>query len=166
MSTTIYLIRHGIAADREDYNDDSIRPLTDKGIGKTKQVAQRLQDIGIQFNLILTSPLVRAKQTAQILQKTGLSSEIQELAALEPGGNLETWVTWWHQSSYNSDRSVLALVGHQPDLGNWAEILTWGHPTDRLILKKAGIIGLELPETGTPVANSDLFLLTSPKWLL
>ncbi|HAC64969.1 MAG TPA: phosphohistidine phosphatase SixA, partial [Cyanothece sp. UBA12306] len=55
--TQIYLIRHGIAADRSEYTNDAARPLTDQGREKTAKVAQSLQKIGINFDLILTSPL-------------------------------------------------------------------------------------------------------------
>ena len=162
----VYLIRHGIAADREAYTNDGERPLTDKGYQKTEKVARRLWEIGLRFDLILTSPLIRACQTAEILQNVGLSEKIEEFAPLAPDGDIQAWVSWWFQWRYNSHRSCLALVGHQPNLGNWAETLVWGNAPGKLVVKKAGVIGVKLPETGTPVGNSELFLLTSPKWLL
>jgi phosphohistidine phosphatase len=164
----LYLIRHGIAGDRDPlkYPNDEERPLTDKGRTKTQQVAQRLYEIGLRFDLMLTSPLVRAAQTAEILQKAGLSDRLEEFAALAPDGDLHDWVNWWLESRYNKENSCLALVGHQPDLGNWAEILVWGDSKEKLLLKKAGVIGLLLPDKETPIGNSELFLLTSPKWLL
>jgi len=58
------------------------------------------------------------------------------------------------------------LVGHQPNLGNWAEMLVWGTIKNKIIVKKAGIIGLSIPDQEMPIGNSELFLLTSPKWLL
>jgi len=60
----------------------------------------------------------------------------------------------------------LALVGHQPDLGNWAETLVWGYAKEKLVLKKAGVIGINIPDTGSPIGKSELFLLTSPKWVI
>lgn len=161
----LYLIRHGIAAPPEEYETDEERPLTKEGASKTRKVAQRLYKIEIQFDLILTSPLLRAAQTAQILQTAGLSSKIAESAALAPSGDIENWLEWYEQWQ-ETGSSSLALVGHQPDLGNWAETLLWGRAQDALILKKAGIIGLILPETGSPVARSQMFWLTPPKFLL
>lgn len=161
----LYLIRHGIAAESETYATDAERPLTKEGASKTRKVAQRLYEIEIQFDLILTSPLLRATQTAQILQTVGLSSQIQESAALAPSGDIHNWLEWyqqWHETGNGS----LALVGHQPDLGNWAETLLWGRTQDALILKKAGTIGLILPETGSPLGRSQMFCLLSPKFLL
>lgn len=161
----LYLIRHGIAADRAQYAHDEARPLTDSGIKRTQQVAQRLDKLGIKLDLILTSPLVRARQTAQILFEAGLSKKLAEFSPLAPGGDIQAWLAWRSQAPQNG-YSELALVGHQPDLGNWGEILLWGCPTEQIILKKAGIIGLNLLPTDTPVGKSKLFLLTSPKWLL
>ncbi|MFN5979883.1 MAG: SixA phosphatase family protein, partial [Pseudanabaena sp.] len=63
---SIYLIRHGIAEDRENYEDDTLRPHTNEGQRKTKHVAKRLYDLGLRFDLLQTSPLVRAQQTAEI----------------------------------------------------------------------------------------------------
>ncbi|NJK48453.1 phosphohistidine phosphatase SixA [Candidatus Gracilibacteria bacterium] len=164
----LYIIRHGIAGDRDPikYPNDEERPLTEPGRMRTKKVAQQLKEKELWFDIILTSPLVRAHQTAEILQKEGLCDRVEEFAALSPDGDIQTWVNWWLESKYNKENSCIALVGHQPDLGNWAEILIWGSPKEKLILKKAGIFGLLLPEGETPIGNSQLFLLTSPKWLL
>ena len=160
----IYLIRHGIAELPTNWENDAARPLTDIGCQKTLKVAQRLQEIGGPFDLILTSPLVRARQTAEILQEAKLSQKIVEFPALAPAGDLQDWVNWWSNSRYNKSKSRLALVGHQPDLGNWTEMLVWGFSQGKLALKKAGIVGVMLPETTTPIGSCELFLLVSPKW--
>jgi phosphohistidine phosphatase len=163
----IYLIRHGIAVDRADYSNDEQRPLTDQGRKKTQKVAQKLFQIGLQFDLILTSPLIRAYQTAILLKEMGLSEQLKTFAPLSPDGDIQDWITWLSQWRYNNNqKNSLALVGHQPDLGNWAELLVWGKTQEKLVVKKAGIIGLRLPETETLIGKSELFLLTSPKWLL
>lgn len=168
MSKQVYLIRHGIAVDRTPSQPDETRPLTDAGQKKTRKVAQQIQQIGVHFHLILTSPLVRARQTAEILRDVGLTQTVETFPSLAPGGNLEEWVQWWqqwHREGNDASESV-ALVGHQPDLGNWAELLVWGDAQDKLVLKKAGVIGLNCPEEDSPLGNSKCFLLTSPKWLL
>lgn len=163
----LYLIRHGIAASREDYADDAARPLTAPGIEKTTKVAKQLRERGLHFDLILTSPLVRARETATILQDAGLASQLEEFPALAPAGDIDAWVRWqekWWQTHEPAQR--LALVGHQPDLGNWAEILVWGEAQEKLVLKKAGIIGLKIQKSQSPIGKGELFLLTSPKWLI
>ena len=93
----LYLIRHGIAAEPEEYDTDSERPLTKEGERKTRKIAQRLYELEIQFDLILTSPLRRAQQTAQILQTVGLSSKIEESGALAPSGDIGNWLEWYKQ---------------------------------------------------------------------
>ena len=167
MTIELYLIRHGIAAEPEAYTNDEDRPLTSKGHQKTTKVGKQLRDKELHFDLILTSPLVRARETAAILQAIGLGSQVEDFPSLAPEGNIQTWVTWLQErQEYSTGNECLALVGHQPDLANWAETLVWGEAQNKLILKKAGVIGLTLPKRGTPIGYSQLFLLTSPKWLI
>ena len=161
----IYLIRHGIAVDRGTYDDDEQRPLTAKGRSKTSKVADALLAKGIEFDLILSSPLVRAYQTAEILHQANLSQQIVTFEALKPNGDIEEFISWLQEQD-REQTSTVALVGHQPDLGNWAEILIWGTIKGQIIVKKAGVIGLELPEIGSPISRSTLFLSTSPKWMI
>jgi phosphohistidine phosphatase len=180
----LYLIRHGIAQERKPDFQDEERELTAEGREKTRKVAKRLHSLGLHFELILTSPLVRSRQTAEILRSCGLSSQIKEFSCLAPNGNIQTWLEWLEQRQMLSSADIqLAMVGHQPDLAQWASILVWGGCTDlldvskdsntrpdrppALVLKKAGIIGLKLPDTGSPVVGcSQLFWLTPPKFLL
>lgn len=163
----IYLIRHGIAVERGIYKQDEERPLTDKGFSKTTLVAKKLAAKGLKFDLILTSPLVRAYQTAEILHQVGLSQKIEIIKPLAPDGNIQEWLEWLKKefTSVNSERK-LALVGHQPDLGNWTEMLVWGSIKEQIIVKKAGVIGLKILDIDRPLGTSKLFLLTSPKWLI
>ncbi len=163
----LYLIRHGIAALQEEYANDEERPLTEKGRQKTAQVAKQLFERGLRFDLILTSPLVRAKETAILLQEAGLASQVEDSTALAPDGDIHAWVNWLEKRWKSAAKDkCLALVGHQPDLGNWAETLVWGNANEKLVLKKAGVIGIALPDTSSPIGQGQLFLLTSPKWLL
>lgn len=168
MSKPVYLIRHGIAVDRGIYENDKERPLTEKGRKKTTKVAKQIHEIGVTFDVILTSPLVRAIQTAEILQEVGLTKTLESFPPLAPGGDIREWLAWWQswQQETNPHEGSIALVGHQPDLGNWAELLVWGNSQQKLVLKKAGVIGLNCPENDSPLGISELFLLTPPKWLL
>lgn len=162
----LYLIRHGIAADREHFEHDFDRPLTDRGIEKTSQIAQRLAALGLCFDRILTSPLVRAQQTAELLRVAGLCGVIEEFGALAPGGEVEALVAWWSGSHPVQAREAIAIVGHQPDLGQWAEWLLWGQAMEKLIVKKAGVIGLDVPVEGLACGACELFWLTPPRLLL
>lgn len=178
-TTQLYLIRHGIADDLHPVGvpgtplttagshdtADEQRGLTPKGQAKTRQVAQRLRQLQLYFDLLLTSPLVRARQTAEILKSEGLSAHLEESPNLSPLGKFSSWLTWW-ENWRHSGHTSLALVGHQPDLSQWAEILIWGEAKQVLELKKAGVIGMTLPNVGSPVGNSHLFWLTPPRLLL
>lgn len=163
--TTLYLIRHGLAGEHGSYANDNERPLTEEGKQKTQQVAHRLVALNLEFDLILTSPLVRAKQTAEILMESGLGKQLEEFRPLAPEGRIEDWLEWL--SSWKPGKAgCLALVGHEPGLSTWAETLIWGNAKGAIELKKAGIIGLQLPKTGSPVDHSQLFWLAPPRFLL
>jgi len=102
------------------------------------------------------------------LRDVGLTQTLETFPPLAPGGNIKDWVQWWEnwQAERSNDSGMIALVGHQPDLGNWAELLVWGKTQQKLVVKKAGVIGLNCPDDQSPLGQSELFLLTSPKWLL
>lgn len=133
---------------------------------KTEKVAQKLVKLGLSFDLILTSPLVRARQTADILIAEKLSSQLEESSHLAHDGQISNWLKDWLEPRNYSQNTQLALVGHEPDLTNWAEIFLWGEVKENLVLKKAGMIGIKLPETGSPLGRSQMFWLTQPKYLL
>ncbi len=168
MSIDLYLIRHGIAVERQQGVPDDDRPLTPKGRKKTEAVAQQLNLLGLEFTEILTSPLIRAGQTAEILIQAGLAPRVSMMPALAPQGSFSDWVEWVkdYREQRASKDTTLALVGHEPDLSQWAELLLWGQARGVMTLKKAGIIGLSLPLEADPVGNSILFWLTPPKFLL
>jgi phosphohistidine phosphatase len=165
---SLYLIRHGIAEERGDYEDDAQRPLTDEGRKKTRQVAKRLYDLGLRFDLLQTSPLVRAQQTADIFTDL-FATPVQQSLELAPEGNFETWLSWvtqWLSDHPQPAKASLGIIGHEPDLTSWAEMLIWGEVKGGLVLKKAGIIGLSLPEIQPWTNNGILFLLIPPKLLI
>lgn len=159
----LFLVRHGIAVDRRLCRTDFERPLTPLGRKRTRQIAEQWhKTMGKPLDVILTSPLVRARQTAAILKSVGLSETIETFPPLAPGGDLQLWVNWNQVYDYHR----VALVGHQPALGLWAEQLVWGEAKGKLIVKKAGLIGLKVSDRGSPIGSSDLFLLTPPKYFL
>jgi phosphohistidine phosphatase len=165
MPIQVYLIRHGIAADPAAYEGDYERPLTVKGRAKTKAVARHLKALNLAFDDILTSPLVRARQTAEILLKANLSPHLTVSETLAPMGSFATWLEWlatWREGH----NGVLALVGHEPDLSQWAELLILGEVQGVIQLKKAGIIGIEIPNGRDPLGNGILFWLTPPRFLV
>lgn len=168
-TTEVYFIRHGIAEARHSGVSEAARSLTAKGITRTQRVAQRLADLGLQFDALLSSPLVRAQQTAEILLAAGLASHIEDCPALSLDGELSDWLDWlanWQHLEQSSDCPAIAIVGHEPNLSGWAQTLVTGKESDQWTLKKAGIIGLQLPAASEAIGRSQLFWLSPPRFLI
>lgn len=168
MPTQLYLIRHGIAVERDEFSGpDSERYLTSKGEQKTRKVAERLYELGLGFAPLYTSPFVRARQTATLLIEGGVAAETEVMEFLAPAGSFGEGLTCL-QTFQQVTTKAIAFVGHEPDLSQWAELLLWGEARGVITLKKAGIIGLSLPETigADLVGNCQLFWLTAPSLLL
>lgn len=163
----IYLIRHGIAVEPTEAESDERRCLTKQGIKKVRQVATSLHSLDVEFDIILSSPLVRAQQTTELLVNQGLSEITEVHSDLAPEGNLEQWVAWLQDYQFRQPLAQsIALVGHEPNLSNWAEMLLFNQVFQRLQLKKAGIIALHWPAPTPPIGNCHLNWLIPPKlWL-
>jgi phosphohistidine phosphatase len=163
----IFLMRHGIAEDLQPGGVDVDRELTAKGIAKTERVALNMQKKGWEFEMLLSSPLVRASQTAQILLESGLSEVLEIHPNLAPDGLLENWLQWLESYRLtNPTAARLILVGHEPNLSQWAEVLVFGQVFDRIHLKKAGVIALQLPNINKIIGKCELLWLVPPKcWI-
>ena len=125
--------------------------------------------MGLRFDLLQTSPLVRAQQTSDIFANVFSDCPVETSSALAPEGSFEDWLTWaseWIAQHPQPARAALGIIGHEPDLSAWAEMLIWGESKGVLVLKKAGIIGLALPETQPWSSNGVLFLSIPPKLLI
>ncbi len=165
----LYLIRHGIAVDLDPLtldlsaNDES-RPLTKTGRKKISQVADFLGKSGLSFDLIMTSPLVRARQTADILIDRHLSTQLEISPNLAPAGNLQSWLAAWESRTIDRAMDTIALVGHEPNLSEWAELLMFGQIYHQLVLKKGGIVGLKFPKDSISIGTAQLHCLIPPKY--
>ena len=115
----LYLIRHGIAEERgEDWPDDTKRPLTDEGKSNLRKQARGLQRLGVTFDVMLTSPLVRAKQTAEIIAAAyDARPSLVTVESLSPNGSFQSVL---RDLEEHGKKSRIALVGHEPDLGELA----------------------------------------------
>jgi len=134
----VYLLRHGPAGSRDAsrWPDDSVRPLSPKGRERTEQAVHGLARLETEPTLILTSPLVRAEQTAKLLRSAYPKPvQIEKLDALAPGGSYRAVIQRLGEASAND---AIILVGHEPDLGKLAGVLVFGAPASSLPLKKAG----------------------------
>ena len=119
---TIYLVRHAIAAEPgPDYPTDDVRPLTDDRIARLTRQVSGLGALDVAVDVILTSPLVRCRQTAQILSE-GLASHppVEVLDPLRPGGRIAEVLAGL--GPYRQAGAV-ALVVHEPSIGVLAATL-------------------------------------------
>jgi phosphohistidine phosphatase len=135
----LYLIRHSNAVDpgTPDYEDDSQRPLTEKGRDKARKIASALKELGAEPNLILSSPYVRAAQTAEIVAKTiKTKNEIAFSDCLVPMGDVDALIGEINEK-YTVDE--LVLVGHEPSLSTLIGTLTCGSPEITINLKNGGV---------------------------
>ena len=135
----IYILRHGIAVERgtPGYKKDSERPLTKEGEEKMHQIAEAMLGMGLQFDLILSSPYVRAKQTAQIVAGE-LDEEVTSTDFLIPDANGLELIA---EINDEKPQRVL-LVGHEPDLSRLISILVTGGSDATIELKKGGLCKL------------------------
>jgi phosphohistidine phosphatase len=111
----LLIVRHAIAfeRDRQRWRDDGARPLSPAGIRQSRKAAAGLKEFSMAPDRLLTSPLVRAKQTAQILTDVAGWPQAEETPELSPGGAALAVLTLLRQ-----DRGkVVAVVGHEPGLG-------------------------------------------------
>lgn len=155
----LYIVRHAIAAARGTPGlADDERPLTEEGVTKMKKAAPGLARIGAIPDLILTSPLVRARQTAEIIQKAlGNKIPLRAAEALSPSGTREAI---YEEIRRNAKSEALMLVGHQPSLGELAGALAWGSAEHYVELKKGGMCALDLEQLSPVPRGTLLFLLT------
>jgi phosphohistidine phosphatase len=138
----LYLVRHAIAEDSAGYEDDSLRPLTEKGREKMKKIADALCEIGVQPDLIVSSPYVRASQTAAILAKElKYKEELSYSDFLVPMGEPNDMIGEINEK-YPADE--LMLVGHEPSLSALAGVLLAGNADIAINLKKGGVCCLSV----------------------
>jgi phosphohistidine phosphatase len=108
----VYLLRHGIAEDRQPGKSDEERRLTQKGVRKLKDILGQAKDYGVEPSLILSSPLVRARQTAEVaVSELHYKEAIVETVALKPESRPEAV---WDELRVHRDESEVMLVGHEP----------------------------------------------------
>lgn len=139
----LYILRHAIAAVRgtEEFRRDSDRPLTDAGSRKLRRVVRGMKSLGVSVDLILASPYLRARQTAEIVAKEmGVEKMLDQTPHLAPGGDPRALIRLIH-SRCAAGGSVL-LVGHEPSLSELISVLVSGSQRTAITLKKAGLCKL------------------------
>lgn len=145
----LYLVRHAIAAERGDeYPDDSKRPLTSQGMSRFRREAKALDTLGVSIAVILTSPLTRTRQTAEILAESVKGKpSVVATDALAPGGTPASVI---QEVGKHARKGSIALVGHEPNLGELAARLIGARAP--IEFKKGAICRIDfdvLPPKGT-----------------
>lgn len=157
MLMQLYVIRHAIAEDAAPGQDDASRDLTETGERKFRAVVKGLRSLGWTFDRVLTSPWLRAKRTAKLLEPVSEEAPIEtELLTDSPGRELLALLA-------EKAAPSLAVVGHEPWLSELVQWLVLADPhRDALGLKKGGVAWLE----GEPVPGAmKLRALIPPKLL-
>jgi phosphohistidine phosphatase len=158
---SLYLVRHAIAAERgPEYPRDDERPLTREGRKRMKAGAEGWGVLKPALDLILTSPLVRAQATAEIVRRgLGRRIALERLAVLAPGHEpAEVAVALGRFKK----AGAIALVGHEPDLGQLAAWLIGAR--EPLAFRKGGIARIDVPAL-PPSQNGRLIWFATPKML-
>jgi phosphohistidine phosphatase len=145
----VYLIRHGVAAERsKEWPDDSKRPLTPEGLLRLRKEARALNDLDVGFDQIISSPLVRTRQTADVFAEVLKGHPPVAVSdALAPAG---TPAAVMQELTKHVRKARVALVGHEPNLGELAAQLIGARVP--LEFKKGGVCRIDfdvLPPKGT-----------------
>jgi phosphohistidine phosphatase len=158
MPMNLLVIRHAIAEDKEEFaatgRTDDLRPLTEAGRGKMRRAAQGLRAVIGRISLLASSPLVRARETAEIVAPPLGVPRVEIVDALRPERDYDELVEWLRgraQPNDDEDRTV-AVVGHEPHLSGLVTWLMTGFDDSRLELKKGGACLLHFddePSKGT-----------------
>jgi phosphohistidine phosphatase len=157
----LYLIRHGVAAERGDeYPDDSKRPLTASGISRLRKEASALDALGVAFDQIVTSPLLRTRQTADVIAESLKGNPpVVTSDALAPAG---TPGAVMQELAKHARKGSVALVGHEPNLGELAARLIGSRRP--LEFKKGGICRIDF-DTLPPKGTGHLRWFVTPRML-
>ena len=139
----LFLMRHGPAGNSESWQgDDRLRPLTGKGQQKVRAAADGLKRLDPGVDLLVTSPLARARQTAEIVARA-LHLPMEEREALAPGFGLEQLATLL---ANHPDAQGMMLFGHEPDFSSIIGQLIAAPNPAQVEMKKGACCALDLPD--------------------
>jgi phosphohistidine phosphatase len=154
----IYLLRHGIAEDRSATGKDADRRLTDEGRAKLRRVLERAHQGGVRPSLILSSPLRRALETAEIAaRELGYEGKIGRIAALTPESSPQQ--VWEAIREHRSEPAVL-LAGHEP-LFSLTVAYLLGSTREMVHFRKGALVRIDVESTGPAPAGVLEWLLTA-----
>lgn len=164
----LLVVRHAVAVDREVFErsgePDVLRPLTPSGIRKMRRAIVGLRALVPELHVLGASPLVRARQTAELLQASYGTREIAVVDALVPGRKPLELLRWLGTLEPEGDDCTVAVVGHEPHLGELLAFLLTGRRTPFVELRKGGAVLLQLGEELGP-ARARILWAAPPKIL-
>jgi phosphohistidine phosphatase len=162
----LLVIRHGIAMDKDEFGEsgesDNLRPLTKEGRREMKDVAKWLRKKVKDIDILATSPLVRARETAEIVGKEFGIEEPEITEALVPDKSLEDFEQW---CALYADKDIVAVVGHEPHLSSLVTWLISGNRESRIELKKGGACLIDF-EAGAQHNSGYLTWLLTPRQMV
>jgi len=158
----LIVVRHAIAETRETFaetgEDDSQRPLISKGVKRMQRAVRGLKTLVPHIDVVATSPHVRAAQTADILAGAYSGLTPVFLDCLVPEGERRAVLSWLQMQA---DDAIIAVVGHEPNLGNLVSWLLGSPDSCFLEFKKGGACRLTWPSHITAGDAHLLWLLTA-----
>jgi phosphohistidine phosphatase len=163
----LFLLRHGIAVDHgaPGYKKDSERPLTEEGIHKMELIASAMKEMGLSFDRILSSPYVRARETAEIVSKQlDLKKQLKFSDHLAVEGNPRKLIDEINQDHKTAES--LLLVGHEPSLSSLISLLVTGNPASIFTMKKGGFCKMSVSALSYRQCAVFEWLLTPKQMLL
>jgi phosphohistidine phosphatase len=162
----LLVIRHAPAGDRVEFartgRPDDERPLTPEGRRKMRANATGLRAVVPDVALLATSPFTRARETARIVAKAYPDVTPVEVSALAHGGDRDAIREWLANAGVEGQ--VVAVVGHEPDLGQLIGWLVTGRPDRVVTLKKGGACLLECDDAIAP-GTAEVRWLLPPRLL-
>lgn len=154
----IIFLRHGVAVDREDWDGaESDRPLTEDGTERTKLSCRGLHKVEPRPNILLSSPLVRARQTAEIAkEELALDAKMELTDDLSPEAAPDRLLA--RLAKFEQD-SVILCVGHEPHISTTVSVMTARKPVVSFEIKKAGACCVRYSAQPRPGAGTLLWLI-------
>lgn len=140
--THLYIVRHAWAEDIGPAGDDASRPLTKKGRKRFEKFITHLREGGMEVDRIASSPLMRTRETAEIMARVfGVASGVDLVEALAPGADWPAVLEW----TIHQDASRVAWVGHAPCVGRLVA-LTIGDGSAAIRMQKGAVASLRLDD--------------------
>jgi phosphohistidine phosphatase len=143
----LFLLRHGVAVERDPHSfpEDARRPLTLKGEDRVRLVADAMRALELDFDRIITSPYLRARQTAEVVASAlGLRRGLESSETLAPEGDPRALLRLINRVTPGPENVL--LVGHEPYLSRLLSLLISGHTDAAIDFKKNGLAKMEVAQ--------------------